>query len=34
MALHVEAQAMKGCHFVPEENPDDTAAVVREFVAR
>jgi haloacetate dehalogenase len=29
----VEGQAMKGGHFFPEENPDDTAAVVSEFLA-
>jgi len=29
----VEGQAMKGGHFFPEENPDDTAAVVKKFLA-
>jgi haloacetate dehalogenase len=25
--------AMKGGHFFPEENPDDTAALVKQFLA-
>ena len=32
-APHVEGQAMKGGHFFPEENPDDTAAAVIPFLA-
>ena len=32
-ALQVEGQAMKGGHFFPEENPDDTAAIVSRFVS-
>jgi haloacetate dehalogenase len=32
-APHVQGQAMKGGHFFPEENPDDTAAVVKRFLA-
>jgi len=27
-------QAMKGGHFFPEENPDDTAALLNKFVKR
>ena len=32
-AAHVEGQAMKGGHFFPEENPDDTAALVKRFLS-
>jgi pimeloyl-ACP methyl ester carboxylesterase len=32
-APRVEGQAMKGGHFFPEENPDDTAALVNKFLA-
>ena len=32
-APHVEGQPMKGGHFFPEENPEDTAAVVIPFLA-
>jgi hypothetical protein len=32
-APHAQGQAMKGGHFFPEENPDDTAALVKEFLA-
>jgi len=32
-APHVEGQAMKGGHFFPEENPDDTAALVKRFLS-
>lgn len=32
-APHAQGQAMKGGHFFPEENPDDTAMVVREFLS-
>jgi haloacetate dehalogenase len=31
-APRVEGQAMKGGHFFPEENPDDTAAIVTRFL--
>jgi haloacetate dehalogenase len=30
---HAQGQAMKGGHFFPEENPDDTAALVKQFLA-
>jgi haloacetate dehalogenase len=32
-APRVEGQAMKGGHFFPEENPDDTAALVKRFIS-
>jgi haloacetate dehalogenase len=32
-APHAEGQAMKGGHFFPEENPDDTAVLIRKFLA-
>jgi len=32
-APHAHGQAMKGGHFFPEENPDDTAALVRQFLS-
>jgi haloacetate dehalogenase len=32
-APRVFGQAMKGGHFFPEENPDDTAALVKQFLA-
>ena len=32
-APRVHGQAMKGGHFFPEENPGDTAALVRNFLA-
>ena len=32
-APHVEGRAMKGGHFFPEENPDDTAALVKRFLS-
>jgi haloacetate dehalogenase len=32
-APHVHGQAMKGGHFFPEENPEDTAAVVKPFLS-
>jgi haloacetate dehalogenase len=32
-APQAQGQAMKGGHFFPEENPDDTAALVRQFLA-
>lgn len=32
-APHVHGQAMKGGHFFPEENPDDTAILVKRFLA-
>jgi haloacetate dehalogenase len=31
-APHVHGQAMKGGHFFPEENPDDTAALLTQFL--
>jgi hypothetical protein len=31
-APHAEGQAMKGGHFFPEENPNDTAAIVSRFL--
>ena len=32
-APHTQGQAVKGGHFFPEENPDDTAALVTEFLS-
>jgi haloacetate dehalogenase len=32
-APHVQGQAMKGGHFFPEENPDDTALLVKKFLS-
>jgi haloacetate dehalogenase len=32
-APHAEGHAMKGGHFFPEENPDDTAALVTKFLS-
>jgi haloacetate dehalogenase len=32
-APHAHGQAMKGGHFFPEENPDDTAVVIKQFFA-
>jgi haloacetate dehalogenase len=32
-APHVQGQAMKGGHFFPEENPDDTAPLIARFLA-
>jgi haloacetate dehalogenase len=32
-APHAHGQAMKGGHFFPEENPDDTAVLVKQFLA-
>jgi haloacetate dehalogenase len=32
-APHVHGQAMKGGHFFPEENPDDTAVLVKRFLS-
>ena len=32
-APHVQGQAMKGGHFFPEENPDDTALLVKQFLS-
>jgi haloacetate dehalogenase len=32
-APRVQGQSMKGGHFFPEENPDDTAVLVREFLS-
>jgi haloacetate dehalogenase len=32
-APHAQGQAMKGGHFFPEENPDDTAAAVKKFLS-
>jgi haloacetate dehalogenase len=31
-APHVQGQSMKGGHFFPEENPDDTAVLVKRFL--
>jgi len=31
-APHVQGQAMRGGHFFPEENPDDTATILRGFL--
>jgi len=33
-APRVHGQAMKGGHFFPEENPDDTAVLVKQFLSR
>ena len=32
-APRVQGQAMKGGHFFPEDNPDDTAALVKQFLS-
>jgi haloacetate dehalogenase len=32
-APHAQGQAMKGGHFFPEENPDDTAVLVKQFLS-
>jgi haloacetate dehalogenase len=32
-APHARGQAMKGGHFFPEENPDDTAVFVKQFLS-
>jgi haloacetate dehalogenase len=32
-APHAQGRAMKGGHFFPEENPDDTAALVKQFLS-
>jgi haloacetate dehalogenase len=32
-ALRAQGQSMKGGHFFPEENPDETAVLVRQFIA-
>ena len=32
-APHAHGQAMKGGHFFPEENANDTAALIRQFIA-
>ena len=32
-APHVQGQAMKGGHFFPEENPEDTAVLVKQFLS-
>ena len=32
-APHAQGQAMKGGHFVPEENPNDTAVLVKQFLS-
>jgi pimeloyl-ACP methyl ester carboxylesterase len=32
-APHVQGQAIKGGHFFPEENPDDTAVLVKRFLS-
>jgi haloacetate dehalogenase len=32
-APHVQGQAMKGGHFFPEENPDDTAVLLKRFLS-
>jgi haloacetate dehalogenase len=31
-APRVQGQAVKGGHFFPEENPDDTAALIKQFL--
>ena len=31
--LHLWAHAMKGGHFLPEENPDETALIVKQFLS-
>jgi haloacetate dehalogenase len=33
MGSHAHGQAMKAGHFFPEENPDDTAALIKQFLA-
>ena len=33
MGSHAHGQTMKGGHFFPEENPDDTAALIKQFLA-
>jgi haloacetate dehalogenase len=33
MGPRAQGQAMKGGHFFPEENPDDTAAFINQFLA-
>jgi haloacetate dehalogenase len=33
-APHVQGQAMRGGHFFPEENPDDTATILRGFLEK
>ena len=33
MGSHAHGQAMKGGHFFPEENPDDMAALIKQFLA-
>jgi len=32
-APHAQGQEMKGGHFFPEENPDDTAVLVKQFLS-
>jgi haloacetate dehalogenase len=32
-APHAQGQAMTGGHFFPEENPDDTAVLVKQFLS-
>jgi haloacetate dehalogenase len=32
-APHAQGQAMKGSHFFPEENPEDTAVLVKQFLS-
>jgi haloacetate dehalogenase len=32
-APHAKGQATKGGHFFPEENPDDTALIVKHFLS-
>jgi haloacetate dehalogenase len=32
-APHAQGQAMKGGHFFPEENPDETAVLIKEFIS-
>jgi haloacetate dehalogenase len=32
-ARRVQGQAMKGGHFFPEENPEDTALLVEQFLS-
>ena len=33
MGSHAHGQAMKGGYSFPEENPDDTAALIKQFLA-
>jgi haloacetate dehalogenase len=33
MGSHAQGQAMKGGHFFPEENPDDTSVLVKRFLS-